>query len=144
MKSAYYLATVVNAYRRAMDNTLTTEQAQEELCKVAHRAFTTAYAFGDNAQTVNYADSQESGTREYVADVLEGGAIPLVQMRKRFRLGDVLEILSPSQQFNRTFVVQEMADEAGQRIEDAKYVMQALRLHCPYALQAGDILRKVL
>ena len=38
----------------------------------------------------------------------------------------------------------EMADEAGQRIEDAKYVMQALRLHCPYALQAGDILRKVL
>lgn len=144
MKSAYYLATVVNAYRRAMDNTLTTEQAQEELCKVAHRAFTTAYAFGDNAQTVNYADSQESGTREYVADVLEGGAIPLVQMRNRFRLGDVLEILSPSPQFNRTFVVQEMADEAGQRIEDAKYVMQALRLHCPYALQAGDILRKVL
>lgn len=170
MKSAYYLATVVNAYRRALDGTLSVPAAQAELNKVAHRAFTTAYALGGNAQTVNYADSQEAGTRMYVADVLEnsvpcgntesGGKVSgaaregaadagaadtcaLVQMRGRFRVGDTLEILSPSDSFNRTFAVEEMKNEEGERVEDAKLVMQKLRLRCPYPLREGDILRKV-
>lgn len=144
MKSAYYLATVVNAYRRVMDGTLSVAQAQTELKKVAHRAFTTAYAFGENAETVNYADSQESGTREYVADVLEGGECPLIQMRNRFKVGDELEILSPSDSFNRRFTVQEMKDERGNAVADAKLVMQKLQLRCPYPLVKGDILRKIL
>lgn len=144
MKSAYYLATVVNAYRRVMDGTLSVAQAQTELKKVAHRAFTTAYAFGENAETVNYADSQESGTREYVADVLEDGEYPLIQMRNRFKVGDELEILSPSDSFNRRFTVQEMKDERGNAVADAKLVMQKLQLRCPYPLVKGDILRKIL
>ena len=144
MKSSYYLATVVNAYRRAMDGTLDTASAQEELKKVAHRAFTEAYAFGENGETVNYSDSQESGTREYAADVLEGGERALVQMRNRFRTGDELEILSPSESFNKRFYVEEMYGESGEKVEDAKLVMQKLRLKCPYPLAPGDILRKVL
>lgn len=150
MKSAYYLATVVNAYRRALDGTLSVSAALEELNKVAHRAFTTAYALGDNAETIHYSDSQEAGTRAYVADVLEDGGAgaaentcALVQMRGRFRVGDTLEILSPSDSFNRTFAVEEMTSEEGERVEDAKLVMQKLRLRCPYPLRAGDILRKV-
>lgn len=140
MKSSYYLATVVNAYRRVLDKTLSVEEGQEELKKVAHRAFTTAYMFGDNAETVNYEDSQESGTREYVADVLADG---LVQMRNRFRMGDKLEILSPTDTFNRVFTVENMEDEAGAPVQDAKLVMQKLRLSCPYPLREGDILRRV-
>ena len=150
MKSAYYLATAVNAYRRALDGTLSVPTALEELNKVAHRAFTTAYALGDNAETIHYSDSQEAGTRAYVADVLEdggagaaGNTCALVQMRGRFRVGDTLEILSPSDSFNRTFAVEEMTSEEGERVEDAKLVMQKLRLRCPYPLRAGDILRKV-
>ncbi len=150
MKSAYYLATVVNAYRRAQDGTLSVSAALEELNKVAHRAFTAAYALGNNAETIHYSDSQEAGTRAYVADVLEdggagaaGNTCALVQMRGRFRVGDTLEILSPSDSFNRTFAVEEMTSEEGERVEDAKLVMQKLRLRCPYPLRAGDILRKV-
>ena len=150
MKSAYYLATVVNAYRRALDGTLSVSAALEELNKVAHRAFTAAYALGNNAETIHYSDSQEAGTRAYVADVLEdggagaaGNTCALVQMRGRFRVGDTLEILSPSDSFNRTFAVEEMTSEEGERVEDAKLVMQKLCLRCPYPLRAGDILRKV-
>lgn len=144
MKSSYYLATVVNAYRRVLDGTLSVTEAQAELKKVAHRAFTAAYALGENAETVNYTDSQESGTREYVADVLEGGDCPLIQMRNRFRVGEELEILSPSDSFNRRFTVQEMKDEQGNTVADAKLVMQKLQLRCPYPLAKGDILRKIL
>lgn len=144
MKSSYYLATVVNAYRRVLDGTLSVAQAQAELKKVAHRAFTAAYALGENAETVNYTDSQESGTREYVADVLEGGDCPIIQMRNRFKVGEELEILSPSDSFNRRFTVQEMKDEQGNTVADAKLVMQKLQLRCPYPLAKGDILRKIL
>lgn len=143
MKSSYYLATVVNAYRRAMDKSMSVQQVQEELCKVAHRDFTTAYALGENVQTVNYTDSQEMGTREYTADVLKGGEHSLVQMRNRFRVGDKLEVLSPSKNLNRTFIVDELTDESGIPVEDAKFVMQKLYMRVPFSLQDGDILRKV-
>ena len=144
MKSACYLATVINAYRRVMDGKLTVEEGERELRKVAHRAFTTAYAFGQNPDTVNFADSQEIGTHPYVADVLLSGEKPLVQMRGRFRVGDTLEILSPGESFGKTFPVTRMWDENGLRVEDAKLVMQKLRLDCPYSLSAGDILRLAL
>ena len=67
----------------------------------------------------------------------------LVQMRNRFRMGDKLEILSPTDTFNRVFTVENMEDEAGAPVQDAKLVMQKLRLSCPYPLREGDILRRV-
>ena len=115
----------------------------EELETCAHRAFTHAYAFGENAHTVSYENSQTQGTCAYVADVLEGGDAPLVQMRGRFRVGDVLEVLSPSASFGRAFTVERMTAEDGTPVEDAKLVMQKLRLSCPYPLREGDILRRV-
>lgn len=143
MKSSYYLATVVNAYRRFLDGALDAESALVELEKAAHRDYTQAYAFGDNPNTVNYSDSQEAGTREYVADVLQGGNRALVQMRNRFKIGDIIEILTPSKNFNNTFKIVGMENECGETVADAKLVMQKLWLTCPYELKKGDILRKL-
>lgn len=142
MKSTYYLATVVNAYRRFLDGALDAESALGELGKAAHRDYTQAYAFGDNPNTVNYTDSQEEGTCEYVADVLLGGKRALVQMRNRFRRGDTLEILTPHSHFNKKFEVPRMENEKGETVEDAKLVMQKLWLSCPFDLNAGDVLRR--
>ena len=77
MKSAYYLATVINAYRRFMDGG-ELSVSENELLKVAHRDYTQAYADGENAQTVNYSDSQSKGEYTYIADVLgyEDGKVP--------------------------------------------------------------------
>lgn len=146
MKSAYYVATVVNAYRRLLDGRMTAEEASRELDTAAHRDYTAAYAFGDNRETVNYSDSQTAGTRVYAANVLEGapaGGAALIEMRNRFRAGDEMEILSPSGSFGRRFTVEEMRGEDGETVRDAKRVQQKLRIFCPYELCAGDILRKI-
>ena len=146
MKSAYYVATVVNAYRRLLDGRMTAEEAARELDTAAHRDYTEAYAFGNNDKTVNYADSQTAGTRVYTANVLEGahaGGAALIEMRNRFRRGDELEILSPSDSFGRRFTGEEMRGEDGESVADAKLVQQKLRIFCPHELCAGDILRKV-
>ena len=63
-------------------------------------------------------------------------------MRNRFKKGDVLEVLSPSENFNKTFVVDKVTDEEGNEIEDAKLVQQTLRIYSNLMLKAGDILRR--
>ena len=154
MKSEYYLATVINAYRRAID---CYEQQgssykddllfEKEVSKTAHRAFTTAYFLGDNPNTVNYDDSQSRGDRTFMALVLdyvtdENGNYALIEMRNRFKLGDVLEVLSPTESFNECITVEHLTDLEGNIVEDAKLVQQKLRLYTNVKLQAGDILRK--
>lgn len=151
MKSEYYLATVINAYRRAIDKYCKigdkykeNSMFYDELIKTSHRAFTTAYTLGDNFDTVNYSDSQSVGEKQFIAVVTKGtaGGYTEIEMRNRFKKSDVLEILSPSDNFNKTFVVNEMYDEDGNEIVDAKIVQQKIRIKCEYNLREGDILRK--
>lgn len=151
MKSEYYLATVINAYRRAIDEYCKigdkykeNQMFYDELIKTSHRAFTTAYTLGDNRDTVNYSDSQSVGEKQFIAVVTKGtaGGYTEIEMRNRFKKSDVLEILSPSDNFNKTFIVNEMYDEGGNEILDAKIVQQKIRIKCEYDLREGDILRK--
>lgn len=142
MKSGYYLATVVNAYRMAMDKKDEADW-KNELLAVAHREYTKAYAFGENGQTVNYTDSQSKGEYVYIADVekSEGGYV-YVQMRNRFKKGDTLEVLSPSEYFKKTFVANEIYASDGAPTEDAKLVQEVYKIACPYPLKKGDYLRR--
>ena len=142
MKTVYYLATVVNAYRRAMDGgDLNVSEA--ELTKINHRAYTKAYFYGENDKTLNYDEGQEQGEYEFAAWVIgydDGTA--LVEMRNRFAVGDELEVLSPGDSFLKKFVVGDMTDEDNVPVTDAKLVQQRLKIAVPFRLYAGDILRK--
>ncbi len=142
MKSGYYLATVINAYRRLMDGG-DFALSETELSNVAHRDYTTAYALGKNPQTVNYEDSQSKGDYIYIADVVgcEDGFV-LAEMRNRFKKGDVLEVLSPDGNFAKTFVAEEIFDSKGEMTDDAKLVQEIYKIKCPYTLKKGDYLRR--
>ena len=142
MKSGYYLATVVNAYRRRMDGQ-PLAVCEQELSAVAHREYTTAYAFGKNTETVHYAHSQSKGDCVYIADVIgyeDGYAI--VEMRNRFLQGEQLEALSPKDSFLRSFTVEELYTADGARTDDAKLVCHRYKVACPHILYAGDYLRR--
>lgn len=142
MKSGYYLATVINAYRRAMDGEAL-QISEAELRNVAHRAYTTAYALGENHATVNYDDSQSKGDYVYIADVMDckDGYI-YAQMRNRFQKGDCLEVLSPDAQFLKTFIVENMTDSKGEATQDAKLVQEIYKIACPYEISKGSYLRR--
>ena len=142
MKSGYYLATVINAYRRLMDGGDFT-LSETELSNVAHREYTTAYTLGKNAQTVNYTDSQSKGDYIYIADAVgnEDGYV-LAEMRTRFKKGDLLEVLSPDGNFGKSFVAEEIFDSKGGETDDAKLVQEIYKIKCPYVLKKGDYLRR--
>ncbi len=152
MKSEYYVATVINAYRRAIDEFERLGSAyknnplfESEILKTNHRAFTTAYMMGDNHETVNYADSQSVGEKTFIAVVTnydKVSGIAEIEMRNRFFIGDKLEVLSPSSAFNKIIEVTDLKDENGDTVADAKIVQQKLYLKTDLPLYKGDILRK--
>lgn len=144
MKSDYYLATVINAYRRAMDGGLT-PALLHELENTAHRAFTTAYMLGTNNATVNYNDTQKKGDCLFIAVVTSySDGYVYAEMRNRFKKGDTLEVLSPDENFGKSFVVDEFFDSCGNLCDDGKLVQKIYKIKCPYPLSAGDFLRKPL
>lgn len=152
MKSEYYLATVINAYRRAIDEYYKiggkykkNKMFYDELLKTNHRVFTTAYMLGENKETVNYSDSQSAGEKQFIATVLEGTndeGYFIAEMRNRFKKGDRLELLTPNDNFNSVILPGRITDEEGNDIEDAKIVQQKLRIYSDIKVSAGDILRR--
>ena len=149
MKSEYYLATVINAYRRAIDEYYergadykANPVYKSELEKTAHREFTTAFVTGENDRTENFDDSQSKGTHKFIAAVVgyDNGRA-LVEMRNRFKTGDLLEVLSPSDSFGKIIVADGITDENGTAVTDAKIVQQKLWIKTDVPLSAGDLLR---
>lgn len=146
MKSVYYVATVVNAYRRAIDSLDTgasTDQLMAELNKTSHRKYTTGFYYGSNDKECLESSSPVQ-THEFMAIVIgknENGKV-LIEQRNRFKVGDTLEVLSPTDTFNKTILVTPMTDEKGQEVVDALGVQQKLYLTTDLQLQPGDILRK--
>lgn len=150
MKSPYYVANVVNMYRRAVDllendreNFKPNKMWIEELEKCSHRRFTTGFCLGEGDS--EYLESSlPISTYDFIAQVVESSkdGIAVVEQRNRFKVGDELEILTPFENFNKTFVVESMASLEGEEIFDAMLVQQKIKLKCPFELKSGDILRK--
>lgn len=142
MKSEYYLATVINAYRRRMDGG-SEEITARELKTAAHRDYTEAYASGKNDETVNYTDSQAKGDCDYIGNVVAcGNGFITVEMRGRFKVGDTLEVLSPYENFGKSFEVKTAFTSSGEEVTDCKLVQENYKIPCPFTLHAGDILRR--
>ncbi len=147
MKTSYYVANVTNAYRRALDAVEAGKPfdptLSEELEKSSHRRYTTGF-YLDEKDREYIETSLPISTYDFIANVVEDydNGFITVEQRNRFRLGDELEVLSPNDNFNKTFVVDKIIDDKGNEIDDALRVQQILKIACPYELKKGDILRK--
>lgn len=151
MKSAFYVATVINAYRRALNAVSQGEftdglvaELNEELNKASHRAYTTGFYFDEEQSRQYYPSSKAEETYKFIAVVkqVNGDGTITVEQRNKFVLGDALETLSAGSDSNKTFTVTHCVDEQGAPVETCNRVKQILTLNCPYNLQSGDILRK--
>ena len=153
MKSPYYVATVINAYRRAIDEMqlckksgkkfTTPDFLKKELLKASHRKYTTGFMFSDGNVRQNYESSiqeQDSKFMAIVQDVKPGKI--LVEQRNKFTKGDSLEILSPGDIFGKSLLIDKMFDEQGNEVIEAKAVQQKLWIETDLEFQIGDILRK--
>lgn len=149
MKSEFYVATVANAYRHAIDEYLAcgkiehVEQFNQELETVAHRTYTDAYFQGDNLDTICLDEGQSPEKYIFTAVVLSyQNGIATVEMRNRFRSGDTLTILSPSDEANKhTFKVGTITHVDDNTLtDDAKLVQHTYSFLIPHNVQIGDLI----
>ena len=139
MKSEYYVACTVNAYRRALNGE---DVDISELEKSSHRLFTTGFYFGEKDKEC-FTSSSPVQTHEFMALVLEDAkdGYVKIEQRNRFKVGDILEVLSPDENFNKKIKVTEIKNLKGELIDDAKKVQEMLLLKTDLHLKEGDILR---
>lgn len=146
MKSAYYVATVVNAYRMALDMLpkRPTKELCQELLKASHRRYTTGFYFNEENRQYQ-EDSMPVQDSDFVAVVTkdcETGEVQ-VEMRNKFSVGDELEVLSPDKKtFNKKIKIEKIVNSLGEEIESAKKVQEKVTINCNLPLKVGDILRK--
>lgn len=152
VKTAFYVATVVGAYRREIDrycndpDNYEFNQAElEELCKVSHRPYTTGFYFGRPG-----ADAQVYETSSYIRDYELTGIVKsynksdntiTVSQRNRFFEGDEIEIIQPMKPFIST-VAKNMRDEHGSKITSAPHAEQIVIMDAPCEICEGAMIRK--
>jgi putative protease len=151
MKSAYYVASVVHAYRMAVDDLLSgkhfNERLADELRKSATREFTTGFLFGTPGKEAQDIKNNKNSISKYafVAKVLDYDTereLYKIEQRNRFFKGDILEVLSPLQ--SGSFEVISIIDENGNGRESAPHPQEILYIQCGLSLHEGDMLRKKL
>ena len=146
MKTEYYVATVVGAYRRALDALGETEEAyrallpelENELRKASHRAFNTGFYFGPPQP----AAGAEGFTQdmEYVARVEDWrDGVATLHVKNRFYVGDTLDLLRP--QGPVSFPVESITlCDTGEKADTVSIAGQRVLIPSPPAGE-GDFLR---
>ena len=152
VKTSYYVATVVGAYRREIDryfadpeNYVFNEAEYEELCKVSHRPYTTGFYFGkpdENSQV--YTSSSYIRDYDLVGIVQSYDAetgIATVSQRNRLFKGDEVEIIQPMKPFF-TQTIDSMTDENGNEIDVANHAEQIVHFKSVQPVCEGAMIRK--
>jgi len=141
MKSPYYVATVTNAYRHAIDGTGKTEDLLRELETISHRPYADGFYHGEVKKNHNN-DGAYTQSHIFVGVVKEnlGDGLVLVEERNKFSAGEKLEVLSPHS-VGLSFEVTDIL-ENGEKVESANKPMCEYVIKCPFELHKGDFLRK--
>ena len=147
MKSDFYVATIVKAYREAMDsywedpeNYEFNPKWMELLEKVSHRKYFTGFYFGrNNSQT--YESSNYVRNYDIVANVLKkeaDGRYFMLEKNRFFPDTEVEVLRSKGEVFTTTLT--DFQDEKGNPIEVANKAAMHFSAHCADELKEGDIL----
>lgn len=150
MKTQYYVASVISAYREAIDYFLENKKPlpeiiENELLKINHRDYTTGFYFGHPKDSISLNSSQTKSEYDFIALCLENQNNNLVKLeqRNRFKIGDTLEVLSRNKKIkNKQIKVEKLFDKKMNLIEDAKNVQEIIYLETDINLEKNDILRK--
>ena len=153
LKTEYYLASVINAYRNAIDDYIKDSDNYDynkyltELEKVKTRGLTTFY-FNDR----NNKDIQEYGGRQYNENYEFGGKVveynnevSTIEIKNKLSVGDELEIIIPNEIKPYEFKIENLYDvETGEEINEISPGIkgQKVKIHLPIECEKDFIIRR--
>lgn len=153
LKTEYYLATIINTYRTAIDDYIKDPENYDytkyliELEKTKTRGLTTFY-FNDK----NNRDFQEYEGKQYNPNFEFGGKVQefnkeksIIEIKNRLQIGDKLELIIPDQIEAFKFTIDKLWDaETDEPIEfvNPGKEGQKVKLHIPVEAKTNWILRR--
>lgn len=152
MKSSFYVATVVGAYRRAIDayyedpeNYVFRPRWMEELKKVSHREFTTGFYFNQPTnKDQNYQTSAYTRNYSFIGVVKSYDPetkMAVVEQRNKMTVGEEIEVFGPyTDSFTQKLEI--LLDQEGNPLESAPHPQQILRIKMARPVSANFMLRK--
>lgn len=153
MKSMFYVATVVRAYRKVIDSYLTDTDNYKfditwlaELNKASNREFTTGFYFdkpdNEDQNYVTNAYSREYDFLGVVREYDESTSMALVEQRNKINVGDEIEVFGPGIEYF-TMKVEKMLDaETGEAIESAPHAQQMINIEINFPVNKDFLLRR--
>lgn len=145
VKKAFYVATVVNAYRHVLDGENPTRW-KAELDTISHRPYSTGFFYGPAQQSTHddvYIQRYDWVAQGQTSAKTEEGWTVTVTCRNRFYEGDTLEIVSPHAEVKSITVcnLREVFDETEVPSEVANKAMGCYRFESEEEVHPFDILR---
>ena len=152
MKTAYYVATTVRAYRMAIDayyedpeNWKFNPMWLEELKKGSHRDYSTGFYFDrPDSNAHNYESASYIRNYDFIGIVRgyeEETGLHIVEQRNKMWVGDDIEIIGPHIETMYS-KIEEMYDEDGNPIDSAPRAKQIVKLKLNKKLDKDYMLRK--
>lgn len=151
MKSIFYVATIVRAYRKVLDSLEKNEVVDweywyQELDKISHRAYSTGFLL-NNQKDISQIHKESAGyfqPYEFIG-VVHGynkeTQIATVEQRNKFSVGDTVEFFGINYQ-EYQLTITEMYDINGKEIESANHAQETILLKVPVEVFAMDLIRK--
>ena len=150
MRSIHYIGTVVNLYRKLIDNLFNDENYEltswyhQEVMKAANRKY--AVQNFDKYPTEKeqyYTDREEKPTKEFIGIVLDNqDEYKKIEQRNYFKKGDEIEVFGPVTK-NQTFIVKDVYNQKMEKIDIARHPRQIIFLEIPFKVEVDDMLRLI-
>ncbi len=149
MRSLYYIATVVNAYKQIVtkkqNNTLdfeTLEYYKKVLRRVSNRE--NSVQFYDKDPGVNeqyYTGRQEISNQDFLGIIIDyKDGYAYFEQRNNFAKGDTVEIFGPNME-PKKFIIEEFINKDNLVVSEAKHPQELLKTKVPFEVHKGDIIR---
>ena len=155
LKTEYYLATVINAYRHAIDDyyndkeSWNYEKYMKQLDKARTRGLTSFY-FNDkyNKDIQDYDGKQINPDYEFAGIVVSTGieGITTIEIRNKLSVGDKLEVMLPNILEPYEMTIEKLYDaETGEEIATINPGVkeQKVKLRIPVDVKPGYIIRRI-
>lgn len=149
MRSLYYVATVVDIYRRVIDsyynnkfNYEYNKEYERILTRCANRDSVPQFFNGKYDSSCSYYNGRvEVSNQDFLGIVLDyDGKYITIEQRNYFKVGDCVEIFGPGKDII-SFVITEMYDEDGNTIDVARHPREIIRIPILDNIKKWDLMR---
>ncbi|WP_027628064.1 peptidase U32 family protein [Ruminiclostridium cellobioparum] len=152
MKSSFYVATVVSAYRKAIDAYMSDPENYRydpewlaELSKASHREYTTGFYFNKTTgEDQIYNTSSYIRDYDFVGMVLEYDretGIAKIEQRNRMIVGDEIEVVVPGKDYF-VQIIEAMKNDEGESIRTAPHAQMIVYMPVKQEVVPFTILRR--